>query len=635
MKAALRSTQLLSSDRTTGNGPHQKNDEAFVLGETTYRKGIMKSYKSNNGVSVRAHRGDAMTLLAFDLAQEKTENFTGFSVRITPGTRPPYYLFNLLSYPTPVLTKNNIKAKDKRSTLYSPIQKFRWVHVPATFHQIEEPFYGTYTYEVTPRYMVNDLLQPLDPALTVAVSIKVGPYRSGDFQIGFTRGFVSSQAYTDHFGNNSKVRPNKTDLVFDIKTRSGSVNRKKNGQTVNEDYTFEDQHVWMGWQARARILEFLDQAVADKKLTVDVFAFDLDEPLICDRLIRLAQQGRLRILLDNSKTHLDPDADGNDAFENKFEALFNQKAVAPSSILRGRFSSLAHSKVFVQKRKATNEAVKVLTGSTNFSTNGLYINANHVLIFNQQSVAKLYADVFEASFSADKMKKFREIDLATQDHPFNLAKLPGMTIRVSPHTEAVATGFFKTISDRIKGAQSDVLFAIMQDDSASSILDAIRFVREHNEGVFSYGITDTTKTITLYKPHTKRGVLVAGKGGAKVLPPPFDKEAGISGIAIHHKFVVVDFKGTDPVVYCGSSNLAFTPEQRNGDNLIEIHDPEAVTVFAIEAIRLVDHFHFRDRVQDADRIDLQASDPNPWHASYYDPDDLHCLERTLLVSGKK
>jgi phosphatidylserine/phosphatidylglycerophosphate/cardiolipin synthase-like enzyme len=603
--------------------------------ETLNRKNAMKNYKSKNGVSVRAHRGDAMTLLAFDLAKSKTRNFTGFTIRITPGTRPPYYLFNLLTYAPAVLAKNKIKPADKSSTLYSPIQKFRWVHVPATFHQIGKPFYGTYTYEVTPRYMVNDLLQPLDPGLTVAVSIEVGPYRAGDLQIGFTRGFVSSQAYVNHFGDNSQVRPNRTDLVFDIKTKSGSVKKLKNGRLINEDYTFEDQHVWMGWQARARILEFLDETLADPKLALDAFAFDLDEPLVCDRLVRLAQQGRLRVLLDNSRTHVEPDADGNATFETRFEALFQQKAVAPSAMVRGRFQSLAHSKVLIQKQKADGKAVKVLTGSTNFSANGFYINANHVIIIRNAAVAKLYADVFDASFGADKMKKFKGTDLAIRDHPFNMAGLPKMTIRVSPHSAEVATGFFKTISERIKQAKSDVLFAIMQDDSASSILDAVRFVRENREDVFSYGVTDTTTNVTLYKPHSKRGVRVAGKGGAKVLPPPFDKEPGISGIAIHHKFVVVDFKGKDPVVYCGSSNLAFGPEQKNGDNLIEIHDADAVTVFAIEAIRLVDHFHFRARTQKPDEMDLEATTAQPWHASYYDESDLHCVERTLLISGKK
>jgi phosphatidylserine/phosphatidylglycerophosphate/cardiolipin synthase-like enzyme len=587
----------------------------------------MEAFNSKNGVSVRAHKGDAMTLLAFDLDQSKTKNFTGFSIRITPGPQPSYYLFNLLTYAADVLKKNNVPPAEIHSTLYSPIQKFRWVHVPATFHQVNGPFYGTYKYEVTPRYLVNNILQPLDSSLTVTVTIDVSPYTSGNFKIGFTRGFVESQAYTNHFGNNSKVRPNKTDLIFDIKARSGSVNGK--------DYTFEDQHVWMGWQARARVLEFLDETLADNKLTLDVFAFDLDEPVVCDKLLQLAQQGRLRVILDNSSTHSGQDASGNAAFEDQFEALFNKKAKTPRAIFRGHFQSLAHSKVFIQKRKSTGAALKSLTGSTNFSTNGLYINANHVIIFNNQNVAKLYADVFDASFSADKMKNFKSTGFAMQDHVFKESKVPNTTIRVSPHTAVVAAQFFQAISTRIKGAGSDVLFAIMDDESASSILDAVKFVRENSENIFSYGITDSTKTITLYKPHTKHGVRVAGKGGANVLPPPFNQEAPIPGVAIHHKFVVVDFKGKNPVVYCGSSNLAFGPEQKNGDNLLEIHDPGAVTVFAIEAIRLVDHFAFRDRIQNSKEIDLHGTETKPWFASYYDASDLHSLERTLMISGKK
>ena len=595
----------------------------------------MKTVNSGSGLKVRAHKGDAMTLLAFDLAESRLKNFTGFTIRITPGTRPPYYMTNLLRYPDAVLKKNNIKSSSAGSTLYSPIQKFRWVHVPATFHQIDRVFYGTYTYDVTPRYLVEDILQPLDPALTVTVTIDVSPFRSGNLQVGFTRGFVASQAYTSHFGSNSKVRPNKKDLIFDIQAKSGSVNVKKNDQTVSRDYTFEDQHVWMGWQARERIIEFLDEILADPKLSLDAFAYDLDEPMVCSKLLKLAAQGRLRIILDNSSTHVGTDASGISAFEDQFEALFDQQAVAPSAMFRGRFQSLAHSKVFIQKKPSTNTALKVLTGSTNFSTNGVYINANHVLVFSNRRVAKLYADALAASFGADLMKKFKNSDLAVQDHLINENEIPDMTIRLAPHTEPVATAFFKTISERIKAAQSDVLFAVMEDSSASSILDALKFVRETNENVYSYGITDTSSSISLYKPHSKRGVLVAGKGGAKILPPPFDKELPIPGIAIHHKFVVVDFKGSDPVLYCGSSNLAFGPEQRNGDNLIEIRNTAVVTVFAIEAIRLVDHFSFRHRVQSTDRVDLQASGADtPWYASYYDPDDLHFVERVLMILAK-
>ena len=97
----------------------------------------------------------------------------------------------------------------------------------------------------------------------------------------------------------------------------------------------------------------------------------------------------------------------------------------------------------------------------------------------------------------------------------------------------------------------------------------------------------------------------------------------------------MDFRGQEPVVYCGSSNLAFNPEQKNGDNLIEIRDPDAVTVFAIEAIRLVDHFAFRDRTQNPKEANLHAIAKTPWYASYYDPDDLYFLERTLLIGERK
>ncbi len=67
------------------------------------------------------------------------------------------------------------------------------------------------------------------------------------------------------------------------------------------------------------------------------------------------------------------------------------------------------------------------------------------------------------------------------------------------------------------------------------------------------------------------------------------------GDEIHDKFVVCGLNGADPVVYCGSSNLATGGEAANGDNLLEIHDPDVATAFAMEALLLVDHYNFLDR----------------------------------------
>jgi hypothetical protein len=84
-------------------------------------------------------------------------------------------------------------------------------------------------------------------------------------------------------------------------------------------------------------------------------------------------------------------------------------------------------------------------------------------------VAQLYADVFDGSFSVEKMKNFKSTSFATHDNPFNEAKTPEMTIRFSFHPKVEATRFFAAISERIKAPQTNVLFAIMADESASSI----------------------------------------------------------------------------------------------------------------------------------------------------------------------
>jgi hypothetical protein len=234
------------------------------------------------------------------------------------------------------------------------------------------------------------------------------------------------------------------------------------------------------------------------------------------------------------------------------------------------------------------------------------------------------------------IRSFKQTPTAASDFVVAENNLPDMTIRFSPHPTEVADRFFTSISKRIEDAESDVLFAIMDDSSNSSILDAVH-QQVKNDKVFTFGITDRTSDIYLYKPDSRRGIKVAGKGTESALPPPFDKVADIPGHNIHHKFIVVDFKGKNSVVYCGSSNLAYKPEQKNGDNLLEICDEDVVTAFAVEAIRLVDHFQWRNKQgkAKANNVPLNLNDnadkAKIWYKSYYNPNDLLYLERTLLI----
>lgn len=604
----------------------------------------MEIPKSKNGVSVRAYKGDAMTFLAFDMDENKLENFVGFSIHIKANKvdgkyKLNYFLLNKLTFSKAILDKNKIDDKKKTSSEFSPFQKFNWVHVPSTDHNISTPYFGEYIYAVTPRYLVNDILIPLDHNLTVEVPIDVSPFDIHGTKIGFARAFVSSQAYVRRFGMNNKMRPDNGNLMFNISDISGTVQRWDTSlkKMVACQYSYEEQHKYLGWQARERVMEFIDEVLNAKSsdnMTMEVFAYDLNEPIISEKLIELAIKGKLQIILDNAGSHNVPSG-----YEGQFETLFSQNATGSSAIKRGKFGALSHSKVMIQKKNGI--AVKVLTGSTNFSTNGLYVNANHIVIFNNPEVAKLYSDVFSRSFGQDLMDKFKKTEWAIDDFVFGQPDSPDMTIHFSPHPKNIAQTLFDKISAKINDAKSDVLFAIMQDTSKSSILDAVRN-QVKNSSIFTYGITDTISKkndeVMLYKPNCKRGVRIAARGGVtNVLPEPFDKVPLIDGYAIHHKFVVVDFKGANPVVCCGSSNLAFGPEQSNGDNLIEIRDRDIVTAFAIEAFRLTEHFHWRNAEQQEDELlldDLKGP-KEMWYKKYFNPNDLRCLERELFIRDPK
>ena len=616
----------------------------------------MEKFATKNGVSVRAYRGDAMTLLCFDVKKNMLENFTGFTIKITPpGTNHrAYYLYNRISYSPAVLASSNLDPQkiNVYKMNFAPLQRFSWVHVPGTNQNTKQYIYGDYTYDITPRYLINDKLQSLDKTFTVSVTITVAPYLSGKIQVSFTRGFIESQAYSRHFGLNNKIRPNKTDLLFDINQISGPLAKDKEGNPLLGQYTYEDQYAWLGWQARVVITNMINEVVNNKKYNLDVFGFDLDEPYICSQLLVLAKEGRVRIILDSSTDHVKPGC-----FEQQFASLFMEQALDKTTLVRGKYLSLSHSKVFIQK--LNGKPVKVLTGSANFSTNGLYINANHVVIVHHEKVAQAYEDVFNKSFgisdadTALKMQAFKKGDTQAESFDFsNISGVPDMTIRFSPHSKEVATEFFAAISQRILDADSDVLFAVMNDRSKSSILDALH-TQVKAEKIFTYGITDViadkVNGVMLYKPNSKRGVLVAGKPGEYILPKPFEEEAKTPGINIHHKFAVIDFKGSDPVVYCGSSNLAFGPEQQNGDNLIEIRNRNVATVFAIEAMRLVDHFEWRSALQikgnqepvtltagaPAATFYLHGSDESNWVNKYYNAGDLRSLQRELFINPHK
>lgn len=607
---------------------------------------------ASNGLTLKAYQGDAKTLLAFNLPKPKTKGLAGFTVQYTAGGQGPYYLHNSLRFADPSKHVQDA-SQSPNSSLNAPIHKFRWIHVPGSLNQSTDPFFGPYTYTVTPRYFdAEESLQAIDPSLGVSLTIDVGPFQHDTVGLGFARGFTQSQAFVHHFGPKPLKRP--SGLLYDTSQPAG-----KNSQ--GQAYTYADQYKWLGFTARARVFDLANEVLANPALTLDVFAYDLNVPDLLEIFLSLAKQGRMRMILDNATLHHDPK---KPKLEDQFEQQFRAVATGSADILRGKFSRFAHDKEFIV-RDATGP-LKVLTGSTNFSVTGLYVNANHVLVFNDRTVATAYADVFDQAW-LQKVNgpAFAKSPAASKKFSFDSDSVPPTDVTYSPHSNAFATEVLQGLADRIalegKTKNGSVLFAVMDIGvkNTGPVFPALRDLHT-DEDIFSYGITDTTDGIALYKPGTTKGILVTGKPAHTMLPPPFDQVPGVGlGHQVHHKFVVCGFNTANAVVFCGSSNLALGGEQANGDNLIAIRDRDIATVFAIEALGLVEHFHFLDGVQTAAKQTGQvAAKATPaataaktksaskmhqasaagWHLSttdqwvrpYYDSKDLHYVDRLLF-----
>jgi len=534
-----------------------------------------------------------------------------------------------------------------KSSINAPIHKFQWLHVPGSVHQGIEPYLGLYTYTVTPRYFDgrNSLL-PMDPKLSAAVSVSVVPFVKGALQLGFTRGYTQSQAFVHRFGLKARISPNGKVLVFDTAQKSGT-------SASGQSYTFLDEYKWLGFTARKIIFDVLDAVLADRTLHLDLFAYDLNEPDLIEILLKLGRQKRVRIILDNAALH-HSNSTSKPKHEDEFQVMFNKASGGKPNLKRGRFGRYAHDKVFIISNK--RGAIKVLTGSTNFSVTGLYVNSNHVIVFDDPKVAGEYSAVFDEAWNDGVNRKaFTESELSSKTFSFSSKTVPRTEITFAPHTAGFVGTLLGGIAARIKAEgtkkeNGSVFFAVMQiDKGVSPVYTALNDLHAQHK-IFSYGISDSPKGIYLYKPGSLTGLLVTGKPVNTQLPPPFNQVPNIGGVGhqIHHKFVVCGFNSDDPVVFCGSSNLAIGGEELNGDNLLEIHDNDVATAFVIEALALVDHFNFLDHyakgpkgrgrlvrsVANQSHAAVSAawflSTTDKWAQPYFDPNDLHYAARELF-----
>ena len=531
---------------------------------------------------MRAYRGQGAVLLAFDVGESLVEQLAGFAVQYAAPGESPRWINHRLSFEEPV---DGERPARTRPTNVAPIQSFHVVHAPP------DVVPGDFTYSATAmlfaRSTGTDLIA--GPAATVQLDLMRREHRN--FELGFTRGSLEPDAFAERFGD-AGIVPRDPTIDFDTAP-------------------FQAAYEWLGSDARRLVFATLEEAVNDPAATLDVFAFDLNEPDITRRFAALGP--RLRIFLDDSTVH---SKDGSS--ESQARALLAASAGA-DHVKIGHFRRFAHSKVFILRRQG--KPVKVLAGSANFTVRGLYAQTNCVFVLDDAQAAGLYARAFDQAWLDSS--KFAVSDIAAGWFDVTGDGLPASSISFSPHKDAtVALG---PIAEAIARAHSSVLFSTANLDlnrTAGPVTQAIRDLLQR-QGLYSAGMV----------PRARSDPAAATPGGPD---SPFVSLGDASAVSrsINTAFVVCDFNEASPVVFTGSSNFSVGGEAQNGDNIVAFRDREIATAFAVKAMQLVGHHRFLAMTRDAKERPVLLKGPGePWAADYFDPLSSRYLERTLLVRG--
>ena len=543
--------------------------------------------------TLKAHRGEGMALLAMNWKSGTPPlNFVGFAIEYKEPNGAQYFpLKNRLAFRRVDGTLN----PNELSTRLSPIQKFRWVHFP---RNADLP--GEFTYQVTPVFMDDLDVLSYGEAQQAAIVLQSETFPD-QLNVGFARGFVSSQAFVDRYqkdGPISKLLPAsaKTSLDF-VPTHPDAANAL----------------AWMGFEARRIIFGVLDDAIADTTAQVQVIAYDLNEPQIVNRLVQLGP--RLRVIIDNSGDH-----GGDGSAENQAATKLIASAGA-ANVKRQKMLSLQHNKIIVVKGKKK----RVACGSTNFSWRGFYVQANNALVMQGKKATELYSAAFESYWSLDPHDFGTTASAKWTD-----LGLPDVRAQVAFSPHAASNALLQSIAVDIASTKSSLLYSLaFLYETPGPVLDAIKQVTLSTDR-FVFGISD--KAVGGLDVQTPNGNVapVFPTALGKDAPKPFSQEptAGAVGTRMHHKFVVIDADKPSARVYLGSYNFSGAADTLNGENLLLIKNQRVATAYMIEAVRLFDHYEFRV-VQDkaaSDNRELVLRKPprlpgeKPWwDTSYTDP----------------
>ena len=232
-------------------------------------------------------------------------------------------------------------------------------------------------------------------------------------------------------------------------------------------------------------------------------------------------------------------------------------------------SGIMHNKFVIIDANEVNNSW-IITGSTNWTSDQLFNDYNHLVIVQDQSVAKTYQIEFNEMWGSDNQTpnaqnaKFGSAKSNNTPHHF-LVGGKNMEVYFSPSDNTT-----NNIATAVKSGDEEIQFGLLvftNNTLGASILE------RYNAGVDIKGIIEDVNTNgSEYEFLVDAGVNVESHGG---IPNSF-----------HHKYCLVDqsYPNSDPLTITGSHNWSGIAETGNDENTIIIHDANITNQFYQEFI---------------------------------------------------
>ncbi|WP_419735863.1 phospholipase D-like domain-containing protein [Pseudomonas sp. COR18] len=535
---------------------------------------------------VKAYAGTSGVLLAFDLAESRRAGLLGFAIERQVGDKPWRFLFNSLTFPGREHTFPQYHATPSD---VAPLQKFRWadynVESGSTCNYRVHLAYGT---PAAPR---------LDESLAISVTTDNGMPKNQ--RVIFNRAVAASQGFERKFPQLDQQLSGQKDLPIEQWPDAARL-WLENGLL----------EALLGFIARAR----------DAQWGLDIAIYEYQLPAIVEAVNAANARGaRIRVLY-HAKT-------GDE------DTALNEQSLAaiPAASKRGRVTSkIFHDKFIVLSQRdgaGEYQPAAVLCGSTNFTANGVYRQANVIHILDDQRLAAEYSQVFEQIWAAPTDVAATRKWL-TVNNPMDLSQ--PLFAGFSPRSgQADLKAFVQIIS----AAQKDVLFATAFE-LPEQILEAL--LGKPHDDVLRFGLQNTASSISgIHADRTDDFVATALLGSGL---EGWIKE-GLKGqkgrLLVHTKAIVTDFTTDVPTIISGSHNLSVGASEGNDENFLVIRgDVDLADRYGLEILRFYEHYRFRYYAKKLALKQVQPLAPDDsWSDAYYKDGDLRMLSR-LRFAGR-